>query len=121
MAKHKTKSSAARDKKTTKPAAFPPLYRANAVAALHQGLRAAYARRGRDVGAADIIFARLTANLRVLRQLHAASQKILTGDRAARVELRANLDDLGSRHPGFHGSGKGFGGSMSPPYSLERQ
>ncbi len=119
----KSKAGIAPDR--PKSTAFTEFYRADALSALPGGLHAAYAKRGRAAAEADIVFERLTANLRVLRQIHAAAGRILAGDAQARVELRANLDGLASRYPAFRGaaarlvkrvaSGKSSGGGGSAP------
>jgi hypothetical protein len=85
-------------------AELPALYHAEALDALREGFRLAYGRRGRTAAQADIVFGRLAANLRVLKQFHALSRQVLAGDADARAEFRANLEDLARRYPSLLGS-----------------
>jgi hypothetical protein len=88
---------------TSKPS-VPALYHADTLLAVSEGLRASFERRGLSRAEADELFNRLTANLRVLEQLHALVVQMAAGDAAAWTEFRTRLQYLTRRFPKYAGS-----------------
>lgn len=83
---------------------FPRLYRQDVLDQVNNAIRAVYEKQGRNTVQADALFLRLTANLRVLKQLHALSKAVLSGDQFAPLEFRARVQDMVHRYPQFRGS-----------------
>ena len=83
---------------------FSSLINEHAITSLQEGMRAVYARWGREDSEAIISFERLSQPIRVLERLHRLAQRTLSEEPDAASQLRSAVLDLTQRFPQFEGS-----------------